>query len=65
MIAYLCCKDCEFRHYLCHADCPNKAAADAVNEAMKKAMNEKLPVRAYSCEKKRKSEKKRRQHRKT
>ncbi len=49
---YECCKGCEFRHYLCHADCPEKAKADAEKEARKKAVREDLPIKAYSREKK-------------
>lgn len=52
MNVYECCKKCEFRHYLCHADCPEKAKADAEHEARKKAAREDLPIKSYAREKK-------------
>lgn len=64
MNIYECCRDCEFRHYLCHADCPEKAKADAEMEALKKALNEDKPIKGYAISKKERAIKKRRRYEK-
>jgi len=60
MNLYECCKNCEFRHFLCHADCPEKAKADAKMQALKEARKEGIKVREYAIAKKEKKLKERR-----
>ena len=62
--AYMCCKNCLDRHPLCHSECEKKAAADAEKEAIKQAINEKLPIKAYSRDKKLRNENKKAMHKK-
>lgn len=60
MNLYECCKNREFRHYLCHADCPEKAKADAMMKALKEARKEGATVMEYANAKKEKKLKNRR-----
>lgn len=57
-----CCKGCLNRHPKCHADCPKKAAQDAEREELKKKQSEKLPLYAYSRDRRVIVEKKVRRH---
>ena len=57
-----CCKDCEKRHPLCHADCPDKAKTDAARQEMKKHMAKENPCMEYQIAKKEKTQKKVRHH---
>lgn len=43
-----CCKGCEKRHPLCHADCPEKAAADAIRAEWKKQHKVNEPCYDYA-----------------
>lgn len=47
MSVFECCKDFQKRHPLCHADCPDKAAADAEHQARKKKARQNSPVIGY------------------
>lgn len=54
-----CCKGCEKRHPLCHADCPEKAAADAIREEEKKRRQVNIPCYDYARQSKNKRDRRR------